>query len=100
VYQWAIRSHAKGSASEVRENFGNTCKTISSKIDHERWEIQLSRQVSCYSSPHCRYQELKDADGEFWRLKTVRVLSLVVKTLFSSCLDRIELFLLNTDPCF
>jgi hypothetical protein len=63
-------------------------------------EIQLSRQVSCHSSPHCRYQELKDADGEFWRLKTVRVLSLVVKTLFSSCLDRIELFLLNTDPCF
>jgi hypothetical protein len=23
------------------------------------------RQVSCYSSPHCRYQELKDADGDF-----------------------------------
>ena len=37
MYQGAIRSHAKGTTSEVRENFGIHMQTISSKIDHERW---------------------------------------------------------------
>jgi hypothetical protein len=48
-------------------------------------EIQLSRQVFCHIASHQIFQELKDADGEFWRLKTVQVLILIVKTIFSSC---------------
>ena len=63
-------------------------------------EIQLSRQVSCHVSSHHRFEELKDADGNFFEIEDNLNASLVVKSLFSSCLIRFELILLNTDPCF
>jgi hypothetical protein len=68
-----------------REFWQSHAKQLPQKSTMNVGEIQLSRQVSCHVSLHCKSQELKDADGEFWRLKTVQVLSLVVKTLFSSC---------------
>jgi hypothetical protein len=66
VYQWAIKPHAKGSASKVRVNFGNKCKKLfpqKSAMNVGRSNCQ--RQVSCDSSPHYRDKELKDAAGDF-----------------------------------
>jgi hypothetical protein len=66
VYQWAIKSHAKGSTSKVRVNFGNKCKKLfPQKLTMNVGRSNCHRQMSCYSSPHCRDQEMKDTAGDF-----------------------------------
>jgi hypothetical protein len=74
-YQGDIRSHAKDSTSEVRENFRNHMENNFPQRSTMNVEgIQLPRQVSCHVSLHRRSQELKDIDGEFLRLETIRMI--------------------------
>jgi hypothetical protein len=82
---------------ELREFCKPHVKQASSKVDHKHSIVQTG------VFPHCITSKIPGAEGCRWRilrLKTIRMLSLVVKSLSSSCLVRFELLLLNTDPCF
>jgi hypothetical protein len=79
---------------------GTTCKTTSSKIDHERWRNPTVKTgvLPCFIT-----SQIPGAEGYRWRIFEIGNNlndSLVVKPLLSSCLDTFELLFLNTDPCF
>jgi hypothetical protein len=79
---------------------GTTCKTTSSKIDHERWR---NPNVKTDVLPCFITSQIPGAEGYRWRIFEIGNNpndSLVVKPLLSSCLDTFELLLFNTDPCF
>ena len=62
VYQWAIRSHARGSTSEIRENFGNHMQN--NFLKNRPWTLERS---NCQDRCPAMFHYI--ADPKSWRMQ-------------------------------